>query len=57
MYICKYLVLFHVDPRTTDITELDVFVIFSHFLHTVRVYKENQEAENKGCWLYIFIFI
>lgn len=25
--ICKYLVLFHVDPRTTEMTEMDVFVV------------------------------
>lgn len=37
LYICKYLAVFHMDPGMTEATELDVFVNFVHFLHTLRI--------------------
>ncbi len=54
MYICKYPVLSHEDPRTTEATELDVFVNFSHFLLTVKVKK--RESGGRIKMLYLFIF-
>lgn len=40
MWICKYPVLFYMDPRMTETTELDVFVDYSDFLHTEWVLKK-----------------
>ena len=49
MWISKYPVLLHMDPRMTETTESDVFVDCRDFLHTERVLNESQKSKVKGC--------